>query len=95
MLSLFFLNGDKTNVSNYRQVSLISFERVMFKRLYNHIGSNSLLYRHQSGFITGHSTVHHLIKVIHQTSLALENYETSCHIFCDISPLIGSGIRVS
>ena len=32
-----------------------------------------------------HSTVHHLIEVVHQTCIALENYETSCHVFCDIS----------
>ena len=43
-----------------------------------------LIYKFQSGFLPGHSTVHHLIEVIHHTCLALENYET-CQFFCDIS----------
>ena len=49
--------------SNYRPISLIScvgklFERVVFKHLYNYFLSNKLLYKYQSGFQVGHSTVH-------------------------------------
>ena len=85
-----YKKGDKSEAGNYRPVSLISFvgkgfERVIFKHVYNHIADNNLLYKYQSGFLPGHSTVHHLIEIIHHTCLALENYETSCHIFCDIS----------
>ena len=85
-----YKKGDKSEAGNYRPVSLIScvgkaFERVIFKHVYNHIADNNLLYKYQSGFLPRHSTVHHLIEIIHQTCLALENYETSCHIFCDIS----------
>ena len=81
---------DKSEAGNYRSVSLIScvgkaFERVIFQHVYNHIADNNLLYKHQSGFLPGHSTVYHLIEIIHHTCLALENYETICHIFCDIS----------
>ena len=81
---------DKSEAGNYRPVPLIScvgkaFDRVTFKHVYNHIADNNLLYKYQSGFLPGHSTVHHLIKIIHHTCLALENYETSCHIFCDIT----------
>ena len=77
-------------MSNYRPISLIScvgksFERIVFKNVYNHLMANSLIYKFQSGFLPGHSTVHHLIEVIHHTCLALENYETTCQIFCDIS----------
>ena len=75
--------------TNYRPVSLISCvgrasERVIFKHVYNHIADNNLLYKYQSDFLLGHSTVHHLIEIIHHTCLALENYETSCHSFCEI-----------
>ena len=85
-----FKKGDKSDVSNYRPISLIScvgksFERIVFKNVYNHLMANSLIYKFQSGFLPGHSTVHHLIEVIHHTCLALENYETTCQIFCDIS----------
>ena len=85
-----YKKGDKSEAGNYRPVPLIScigkaFERVIFKHVYNHIADNNLLYKYQSGFLPGHSTVHHLIEIIHHTCLASENYETSCHIFCDIS----------
>ena len=85
-----FKKGDKSDVSNYRPISLIScvgksFERIVFKNVYNHLMANSLIYKFQSGFLPGHSTVHHLIEVIHHTCLALENYETTCQFFCDIS----------
>ena len=45
---------------------------------YNHIAVNSLLYKYQSGFlhVPDHSTVHHLIELIHHTCIALEIYET-------------------
>ena len=77
---------DKSDVSNYRPISLIScveksFERIVFKNVYNHLMANSLIYKFQSGFLPGHSTVHHHT-CLH---VALENYETTCHFFCDIS----------
>lgn len=85
-----FKKGDRSVVSNYRPISLVScvgkaFERVVFKYVYNHLITNSLIYQYQSGFLPGHSTVHHLIELTHQTCLALEKYETNCQIFCDIS----------
>ena len=85
-----FKKGDKSIASNYRPISLNScvgksFERILFKHVYNHLDRNSLIYKYQSGFLPGHSTVHHLIESIHNTCLALENFETSCQIFCDIS----------
>ena len=87
-----YKKGDKSEAGNYRPVSLIpvscvgkAFERVIFKHVYNHIADNNLLYKYQSGFLPGQSTVHHLIEIIHHICVALENYETSCHIFCDIS----------
>ena len=62
-----------------------SFERIVYKHIYNHLTANSLLYKYQSGFLPGHSTVHPLIELIHHTYLALEKYETIYHVFCDIS----------
>ena len=85
-----FKKGDKSLPGNYRPVSLIScvgksFERILFKNVYNHLIENSLVYKYQSGFLPGHSTAHHLIESIHYTCLALENHEINCQIFCDIS----------
>ena len=62
-----------------------SFERIVFKHMYNHILENKLLYKYYSGFLPGHSTVHHLIELVHNTCLSLENHEANCQVFCDIS----------
>ena len=85
-----FKKGDKSQTNNYRPISLVScvgkaFERVIFKHVYNHLITNSLIYQYQSGFLPRHSTVHHLIELVHNTCLALEKYEMNCQIFCDIS----------
>ena len=75
---------------NYRPVSLTSnvgksSERIVFKHMYNHIFENELLYKYQSGFLPGHSTVHHLIEIVHNKCMSLENHEAFCQVFCDIS----------
>ena len=85
-----FKKGEKSDVGNYRLISLIScvgksFERIVYKHICNHMNANSLLYGYQSGFLPGHSTVHNLIQLIYHTYLALEKYETICHVLCDIS----------
>ena len=54
-----FKKGEKSDVSNYRPISLIScvgksFERIVYKHIYNHITANSLLYKYQSGFLPIH-----------------------------------------
>ena len=81
-----FKKGDKSLTGNYRPVSLTSnvgksFERIVFKHLYDHIIENNLLYKYQSGFLPGHSMVHHLIELIHNVCISLEQYETNCQIF--------------
>ena len=82
----FSKKGDKSVASNYRPISLISCVGESFiQTCLNLLDSNSLIYKYQSGFLPGHSTVHHLIESIHNTCLALENFETSCQVFCDIS----------
>ena len=60
--------GDKSQTNNYRPISLVScvgkdFESVIFKHVYNNLITNSLIYQYQSGFLPGHSTVHHLIEL--------------------------------
>ena len=59
-----FKKGDRSIPTNYRPVSLLSNlgkiqERIVFKHMYNHLYSNNLLYKYQSGFRPGHSTTFH------------------------------------
>ena len=65
-----FKKKDKSIVSIYRPISLVrcvgkAFERIVFKHVYNYLLTNSLIYKYQSGFLPGHSTVHHLTEAIH------------------------------
>jgi fructose-1,6-bisphosphatase/inositol monophosphatase family enzyme len=50
-----FKNGDKTNVMNYRPISLLTslskvIEKAIFVRLLRHIKKNNILSNHQYGF---------------------------------------------
>ena len=53
--------------------------------IFNFLLDNSLIYKYQSGFMRGHSTVHQLIEIYHNICLSLENREVMCTAFCDIS----------
>jgi hypothetical protein len=57
-----FKKGKKTEISNYRPVSLIIsfsqiFEKVTYKRLYHHVNNSNILAREQYG-----SEIIHLLK---------------------------------
>jgi hypothetical protein len=80
-----FKNGNKSLVSNYRPISLLScvgktFERVVFKQVSNYFLDNKLLCKYQSGFVPGCSTVHQLIEIFHKICISLFS-----PVFCDIS----------
>lgn len=85
-----FKNGDRSLVSNYRPIALLCnmskiFEKIVYKRIFNFLIENVLLYKFQSGFIPGHSTSHQLIELVHEILQALDNHELICLIFCDVS----------
>ena len=85
-----FKKGEKHKVSNYRPISLIScvgkvLERIVFKYLYNYLNENNLIYKYQSGFLPGHSTVYQLIDIYNQICKAIDDRQSTCLVFCDIS----------
>ena len=85
-----FKKGDKSLVSNYRPVSLLSccgklFERLVFKNMYNFFLENNLLYKYQSGFLPNHSTSYQLVDIYHHICQTFDNKQYSCMVFCDIS----------
>ena len=82
--------GDRTAVSNYRPISLLSninkvLERIVFKHLYNHFLENDILTPLQSGFIPGDSTVNQLLFLYNAFCKALDAGKEVRVIFCDIS----------
>ena len=82
--------GNKSSPSNYRPIALLSNvskiqERIAFKNLYNHLLTNNLLYKYQSGFLPQHSTVFQLIDIYHNICQSFDNQQYSCMVFCDVS----------
>ena len=85
-----FKNGDPSELSNYRPVSLLScvgkiMERVIFKYVYNYFHSNGLFYKYQAGFLPGHSTVYQLIETYDSIVKAIDEGKHCCMVFCDLS----------
>ena len=81
--------GETFLPSNYRPVALLSnvgqgMERIIFKRIYNFLQDNNLLYKYQSGFVPGHSTTYQLINIYHHICQAFDQNQLSCMVFLDI-----------
>ena len=73
-----YKSGDKTNISNYRPISVLSFFSKVFEKIvYNHvidfIDTNNLLSKQQFGFRKNHSTNHAVITLIDRFSAALDS----------------------
>ena len=82
--------GDRSNVCNYRPISLLNsenkvLERLISKNLYNHFLDNNFLSSFQSGFIPGDSTANQLIFLYHTFCEALDAGKEVRAVFCDIS----------
>ena len=85
-----YKKGDKSNINNYRPVSLLStvakvFERIVFKYVYNHFRDNFVLSVHQSGFLPGCSTETQLLEVYHKFCTAVDQGKEVRVVFLDIS----------
>jgi len=81
---------DKSDISNYRPVSLLSCvgklqERIIFKHMYNYLHVNKLISPMQSGFRPGDSTINQLLDIYHTISNALDHKKDVRLVFCDIS----------
>ena len=63
-----FKSGSKTDVDNYRSISLLPvlskvLEKIMYNRLIKFLDKNDILYEKQVGFRSKHSTVDALIEI--------------------------------
>ena len=85
-----FKKGDKTNVSNYRPISLLCvmgkvFEKCVFKYLHNYLVSHNLISKVQSGFTPGDSAVFQLADLYNTFAKAIDDGKEVRVVFCDIS----------
>jgi len=85
-----FKKGNKTEMSDYRPVSLLTsfckiFEKVIYNRLLQHTKENNIIDPDQYGFKNNSSTELAIFKLINQTLLHINNKSSVCGIFCDLT----------
>ena len=85
-----FKSGEKSNVSNYRPISILPvfskvLERIMYNRVYNHLILNNLIYENQLGFQKNCSTEHAIMQLTRNISESFEKGEYTLGVFIDLS----------
>jgi hypothetical protein len=90
-----FKKGEKTDISNYRPISLLTsfskiFEKVIFNRLHTHVTVNNLLNSDQYGFRKRCSTETATFNLINNILQALDDKKMVSGIFCDLSKAFDS-----
>ena len=85
-----YKTGDENDFGNYRPISVLPrfskmLEEIVYKRLYNHLSQNHILYPKQFGFQKSHLTEHAIIQLIDQINSSLEKNHFTLGVFIDFS----------
>ena len=85
-----YKKGSKSDVSNYRPISVLScinkiYEKLLCKRLYKFLSIKKCLYKYQFGFRENHSTLQALIETVDNIKSDIDNNNIVCGIFADLS----------
>ena len=80
------------DIKNYRPISLLPafskiLEKIMYNRLMSFLNRNNILYEHQYGFRSKHSTTHAIIHLLNKCALANHHNpkQYTMSILCDLS----------
>ena len=85
-----FKGGNKSIVSNYRPISLLSgfskmLEKIVSNQLIHYLEDNKFLYNYQFGFRKKRGTSFSVVDFISKINQAIDNGEVSVGIFLDLS----------
>src|SRR6218665_3434802 len=85
-----YKQGLRNEVSNYRPISTLPhfsklLEKIMYSRLYSYIEKKHILYQHQHGFRSGHSTALSLLNLHDNISAAFDRGEYYLGVFVDVA----------
>ena len=88
-VSPIFIDGDKTEESNYRPISVLPvvsrlFEKLVFSQLYQYLNDNCFINSNQSGFRELHSTVTCLLKNTDDWYKGLDTGNLAGLVFIDL-----------
>lgn len=89
-LSPIFKSKDKLDMKNYRPISVLPiiskiFEKVFYRKLYDHFQQNQLLTQSQFGFRTGAGTEHALLKFVDDVLEYFDENKFTVATFMDLS----------
>jgi hypothetical protein len=84
--------GDKSNMSNYRPISLLTsfskiLEKIIYIRLYKHLITHNILAKEQYGFRENSSTQKAIFNLLKDITNAVNNKRKVGGIFCDLHKL--------
>ena len=90
-----YKKGDRSNVGNYRPVSLTSsfcrlFEAVIHAKILEHIYNHDLISPHQFGFLPGRSSCNQLLTCLEKWLHSFCNSESTSVLYTDISKAFDS-----
>lgn len=87
-----FKSSEPDLLKNYRPISLLPafskiFEKIMFTKIMSFLNSHNILYKHQYGFRSKHSTIHPLIHLLNKCAEGnnVHPKQLTMSIFCDLS----------
>ena len=81
--------GERTDVNNYRPISVISiiakvFERIVYDQLYSFLANEEIITNQQSGFRSLHSTVTALLEATDSWALDIDRGNVNAVVFLDL-----------
>jgi hypothetical protein len=90
-----FKNGDNTDPSNYRPISILTsfskiFDKIIYRRLYKHICENNIVTNEQFGFRPQSSTTNESFSLINEILEVLNKKKIVGGIFCDLKKAFDS-----
>ena len=85
--------GERTDVNNYRPISVISiiakvFERIVYDQLYSFLANEEIITNQQSGFRSLHSTVTALLEATDSWALDIDRGNVNAVVFLDLKKSI-------
>ena len=84
-----FKSNDKQNVSNYRQISILTFfskvfEKILHNNIYKFMERNKIINENQFGFCKGHGTQHAIISLIDKIGKSVDRGVIGINMFLDL-----------
>ena len=84
-----FKQGDRSDMNNYRPISVISaiakvFERIIYNQLSSYLSENNILSQYQSGFRSFHSTMTALLEATDNWAFNIDRGYVNAVVFLDL-----------